>query len=723
MTSFGAQIDLDEAYWLKREPDVLEWFRDLLEDNADDDHDVLWGSEYIVNMDVVYRITAPAIRCLGRFLEAGRHVPELIDLISYIAGATRDVGHRRGKSAKAAHAAALAQLPVILRFATEGEVTERNAAVAALPLFGAPELVLAVLRCRWVEEVDPGVRATVLNSLRLLVRDEATLLAEAALDDAADAVRALAVAVVVEAGASWTGTLKDALIGAYPGYRATKTASADPFDMVVRRLRKRGAWADACDLVEVQLLRAVRDNDANARVDAFTHLGDLCNRFRSAPERLLSVITELLSLRVPQSDSFSETTQRAAELLEDLGDIAAPAADALVSLAGDPAMAEAADHALAALVRLDDPRAADLLARHLPDRPGALQAAAQHGLPFTPVLLDVIRWRLQGKPLDRDARFEQMLGDLQMLSDLRRGHIGHDEDGDLFKLLAAWGPEAAAALPELQAVHSLRRPEATAALVAVAQSTEHRPQVEAFLRDALANGEPWHRLDDARALWHLTGDASPVLAEIETAFTRHKKHRRDAAAEICVGLGEEARPLLPLLLEALADGRVHHDWQVDVAVTVWRLTGDADLVLPALASAFDRGMATDKALALVIEMGPAASSLGIRLIRPLEHPYPTDLRLPSVALALLRTAPNGLLPGGLTTRSLAKRLLAVVETRPESMAVWAALKEIRIEELSPKTRGRLQKMAYGERRCCHSILPAVATDEHLRRAARELLET
>ncbi|MGN5376615.1 hypothetical protein ACQ4WX_00630 [Streptomyces lasalocidi] len=103
---------------------------------------------------------------------------------------------------------------------------------------------------------------------------------------------------------------------------------------------------------------------------------------------------------------------------------------------------------MAVLVRVAPRQAAPLLARGLDRRPRALGVAADFqapAFPFDPALLAAVRTRLAAEGL------------------------GDNETAHLVHLLRRWGPQAAAALPELYAVLP-RFPYAATAITAVAAS-------------------------------------------------------------------------------------------------------------------------------------------------------------------------------------------------------------------------------------------------------------
>ena len=472
-------------------------------------------------------------------------------------------------------------------------------------------------------------------------------------------------------------------------------------DSVVAALSRRDEWEPACDLVGAVLLRAC-SGDGTGLYEAFWAAERLCEEFRSASARLLPALTAVLTWRGtgPVHPWVSRVPGNAADLLGRLGETGA--ADLIAALAAGPSP-ENADHALAALIRFGDGRSASLLAADLPGRPRALRAAVEHGLPFDPGLLSAIRGRLRERaPMPEEEPSRSLHTELPFL-----------------ELLRVWGTDAHEAVPELCAVLPVRTSPVATALAAVARSTPEQPQAEAALRQLVSDGDAEERLDAARALWRLTDDAGPVLAELHEAFTTGDKALRCDAAEICRELREAARPLLPVLLPLLARNKPRRlPWQIDVAVAVWRLTGEAGHALPTLASALSVPATATKAIRAALVLGPAARPLAERVALHLYDLY----ELPATIRALLRICSDGGLPPGCSPSALLGLLVFHARETRDPGPAFDVIAELDARNLTEAHLEGLRAYATAERRAPrkHSA-PDIAADESLRAAARALL--
>jgi len=475
-------------------------------------------------------------------------------------------------------------------------------------------------------------------------------------------------------------------------------------DSVVAVLSRRDEWEPACDLVGAVLLRAC-SGDGTGLYEAFWAAERLCEEFRSAPARLLPALSAVLTWRGtgPVHPWISRLPGNAADLLGRLGETGS--ADLVADLAGGPSP-ENADRALAALIRLGDGRAAPLLAADLPGRPRALRAAVEHRLPFDSGLLSTIRERLResSAPAPEEEPSRDPHAELPLL-----------------ELLRLWGTDAHEAVPELCAALPVRTAPVAVTLSAVARSTPEQPQAVAALRQLVSDGDAGERLDAARALWRLTDDAGPVLAELGTAFTTGDRTLRFDAAETCRELREAARPLLPVLLPLLARNRPRRlPWQIDVAMAVWHLTGEAEHVLPTLAAALSTPATAVKAIRAARVLGPAARPLAERAARHLYDLY----ELPATIRTLLRVCPDGGLPPGCSPSSLLGLLLFHAREARDPGPAFDVIAELGTRNLPEVHLERLRAYATAERRAPrkHSA-PDIAADEALRAAARALLKT
>ncbi|GGN59871.1 hypothetical protein GCM10011579_024430 [Streptomyces albiflavescens] len=111
-------------------------------------------------------------------------------------------------------------------------------------------------------------------------------------------------------------------------------------------------------------------------------------------------------------------------------------------------------------------------------------------------------------------------------------------------------------------------------------------------------------LDAAEALWAVTGEVEPVLSVVREALDSDHWYGRSAALRILGALGPTGAPLAPWLRELTAA----HDTNTPAAVALWKVTGDAEAVLPVLLSAWTAMPKSRPATAAcLVEMGSAAA--------------------------------------------------------------------------------------------------------------------
>jgi hypothetical protein len=695
--------------------DAAAWLRTLAKTGHDLDCDsCFWeGTVTVCDEGKVFRSTAPAVPYLSRLAAAGVHTVELLELIGEIGQSTRG---KKKKKARTAHEAALRELPMILTLAEEGETSVRCAALRAAAAFDVPEPVLPVLERLWTRENDPVIRAETLRAyLRLDAEVGARFAAEVLRRDEAGVLQAMAVAAVVEDGATWSPDLHRAMTMSYPLYVESQTeAENDPLVSVVETLSARGEWASGCDLAEALLVLPRR---RAVRKEALRMADELCESFRPAPARLLPALIPLLSKR--------GTARDAARLIRQFGSHAAPAADALAVLAAGSRANTASEEALTALVALGDGRAASLVAHHLSGRveagsrtrrrsrwPQVMDAVKEHGLPFDTDLMYVIREWMRTWPADSDALFTQAMRTEEWTTIPTSNHAA------VLSLLARWGADANPVLGELLALLPIENLDVPATLVAIAHSDEDRVSVEDALRLAATQGKRHQRMKVAHALHSLTGDTGPLLAEIESGMSSPTDHywSVEAARE----LGESARPLLPVMREALRrlqQTAPKDSWAgngLQPAMAIWRLTGETEDVLPILLTdiADPRRQSYGNAVEAAEELGPAAQSAAVPLARALvSNPYNV---MPETR-ALLSVCREGDLPEGVSPAMLADALLATMAAhRPEGLTLLA---DIGLEHVDAAGRERLEALADGERRFSQQI----THDEALRAVATALL--
>ncbi|MGK4585505.1 hypothetical protein [Kitasatospora sp. HPMI-4] len=459
----------------------------------------------------------------------------------------------------AVRAAVAAQIPLLTPLLADEDVDVRLLTAWTLGHTRDTEAALVALRSRWTAEADPGVRAELLIALDRVDRPGAAAEARALLGAATPApLRLAALLVALDAGEPWTHVHHDAALSLLPAREFTVDRYSmhhrDPLHTVVDSLLRRETGADR-ESAFALLEAALRDGRPEVRSEALSAADHACYLSRSAPRRLVPAIAPLAA------------ASPASTLLGKLGPAAAEAAPLLARLAAQPDD-EAADQALAVLVRVAPRQAAPLLAKDLDRRPRALDAAGDFhapAFPFDPALLAAVRARLAADGL------------------------GNNETADLVHLLRQWGPLAAAALPELYAVLPRFQYAATAiTAVAAAGPQAEREQAGGVLRAAAGS------LMVAQAHHDLTGETDVLLDAVAKALAVGPSEVAEAAqaAQAAAALGATAAELLPALRAAVSDGAEPTTPQLDrdiaIAIALWQIDGDAEEAVTILASILDR---------------------------------------------------------------------------------------------------------------------------------------
>lgn len=313
------------------------------------------------------------------------------------------------------------------------------------------------------------------------------------------------------------------------------------------------------------------------RHDAVVAAGDLVENWRGDHRDLVRLVG--LQLLAPEP----HLPPAAAGTLRHLGDLAAPAADALArALELAPRRAEAGDGpppwlvlwedeppvvgpTLCALAALGDQRAREPVrwALEAPDLPSDIGHAVRGLGRAAADLVPLIRGRLRDLP------------------------AGECRDG-LVAALGGLGAAAAPAVPDLVAL--LPDPGALRALAALGH---HAAAAAPVLRHLVEHVEP----AAAVALWRVTGDADRVLPVLL---------RRSADADAVRTLGELG-PAAPVrTLRHLLD---HPEVRLDAAEALCRATGDAEAVLPVLTGAWDDEdvHVRTRVARCLADLGPAAA--------------------------------------------------------------------------------------------------------------------
>ncbi|WP_354644607.1 hypothetical protein [Kitasatospora camelliae] len=659
-------------------PDLL---RALAEDGENIEETISELYSCILHQGTVYAASVDAVPYLARIAAAVRpRTAEILHLLGGLAESDDAWEIEPG----AVRAAVATQIPLLTPLLAREDADVRRLTAWTFGHTRDTEAAPLALRSRWTAEADPGVRAELLVALGRVDLPGAAAESRGLLGaDTPAPLRLAAVLVALAAGEPWTPAHHDAALGLLParGFTVDRYGMQyrDPLYAIVDSLLRRATDSDR-ESAFALLDAALRDGRPEVQAEALAAADRACHLSRSAPRRLVPAIAPLAA------------ASPAAGLLGKLGPAAAEAAPVLAELAARPDD-EAADRALAVLVRVAPRQAAPLLARDLDRRPRALDAAGDFlapAFPFDPALLAAVRARLAVDGL------------------------GTNETADPVHLLRQWGPQAAAALPELSAVLP-RFPYAATAITAVAAagSQAEREQAGAVLRGAAGS------LTAARAHHDLTGETAFLLDAIAEVLAAGRRDLAEAA-EAAAALGEAAAGLLPVLRAAVSEDAEATTPELDldtaIATALWRIDGDAEGAVSILASVLDRTAGNqhwyrwtvDRAIRATGLLGTAAQPL----IPRLEHLLADPEKAPAAALALLAVAG----PDAVDLGRLAEAALHSAETGAEVAGACEALQALGATALSTHQRERVTELATQDRRVINSGVAGgiIREDERLR---------
>lgn len=408
-------------------------------------------------------------------------------------------------------------------------------------------------------------------------------------------------------------SLLRAVRGEAPGARSPQESAERPATFVgqLRELRERAEagrsapWAadllrtlhtalgDRVDDRVALVIDQLRSPEWGQRIDAVWMSGGLVRGWRGPYEELVVLLGAQLA------DPEDRLRDGAASVLENLYELAAPAADALAAaVAADPESwvqewsqgRPSLGGMVKTLARLGDPRALPALESALdrPDIPQDLGYAIEHLGAAAAPLAPLLRRRLAEVTLNDEEAYDQA-------EPLLRG-------------VAAIG--AAEAFPEvlriLRGAPKVRRDWLLcSAIRALSRFGPAAREALPDLRALVADPGSCIALEAAAALWAIERN-SAVLPVLLAHLDSESPHTRRSAAEALGELGPAAAAAAPRLRELLADPAV---WmRVDAAVALWRVTGVAGPVLPVLRSAWAENVHTRAVIAgCLAEIGPAAA--------------------------------------------------------------------------------------------------------------------
>ncbi|MFH9828882.1 hypothetical protein [Streptomyces bobili] len=310
-------------------------------------------------------------------------------------------------------------------------------------------------------------------------------------------------------------------------------------------------------------------------VDAARRTGDtlLCRAALDEAWQLLAVRPSAAAALLPLAgallaDPDDGIRYRAAHLLAVLGAPAAPYADALAVLLNDPGEAEffegtVGDHAHWALTRIGDPRALpNLVERLYAPYQGQYSRGYCLGEPHLPEVEDVLT------PLRPYA--EILLPEVRRL--LRNDGVGGSLTCPFLRVIQAWGPAAAPALPEVVALLGDARYSRYALDALVAMGPAAASAIPAVRRCTLLDFPvDHHRV--AWAAWRLGGDRDTALRLIGAAVLAEEEPPYPPM-DLLGDFGPAAAPYADRVRQLMERGDT---WlRQRAAVALWSITGEPE---------------------------------------------------------------------------------------------------------------------------------------------------
>lgn len=679
-----------------------------------------------------YRATVQVIPYLARACAAGIHQEMLLELLHSVAN-----GEDQPRDDQAELTAAVAaQVPLLLPLLAHDDADVRRRLIRILLLSGRSRETAEAIRARWAEEPDPALGSALLSACRVADPEVAAELSGGLLGPGRDpGIRLVAAVNLVRDKAPWTDELEAAATAwAREGGQVDTVErwfdistgdwkDTDPddasFELLLQLLADRGELPVAIRLLDTVLAAEGPGDELRGR-RAMGAIEPLCAEFRAAP----ALVVPYLASLVTHQDLV--VAGQAIGQLRRLGEEGRPAADALLTHASGERVAEAedrfdaedaeevADNALGALVDLGDPRAVPLLARDLPRRKEALEAAVgvspwsphnEPSVPFDPQLLEAAR---------------------ELIRNPDRRNYGAPRH--LCTLLASWGPRAAPALPELCSLLPKERQHAPGAVAAVAAGTGSAAEAADRLREAAEGASVYDRMPTAEALHRLTGDTEQLIEAIRPGLDDILYSRR-AAVGRAGRLGPAGEPLLPRLRELLVPEEGERvGWDLGdclaAASAVRTIAGEAatDELIPVLSRGMESRDARTRASAarLAARLGASAAPLAER-IAPLLESRATFLP----AARALTSIPGAVGPEGVIDREeLAEALLLAVDSLGRPEPALDLVRDLGGGSLPPSAAAPLRASLTARRRppLRHFDLHRIRTDQRRVAALRAALD-
>ncbi|WP_187415000.1 hypothetical protein [Nonomuraea sp. PA05] len=453
-------------------------------------------------------------------------------------------------------------------------------------------------------EEDPQVRLVALAELASLGGGPAV-----AVGEALDLLTALYETGTPPASPPPADVETPTLIGALRRARAERDAG--------RRAPRAGELVHAVskglgDRVDdrVRLLTALlRSPDWECQVDAMGPAHVLFANWRGDYAGLITVLGERVLDGSGSGRPGTVVMARAIDVLKDLDELAAPAADALAEVLS------ATDRRVADHTRPEDAELPWVI-----DWPGGQPTVspALHALSGTgdDRALPMLAWALEREHLPRDVA--QLVGDFgpraapllpllcRRLRDLPADHRLESISWALSRI----GPAAVEALPDL-----LGQPVTEGWLAAITAIGPAAAECAPILRETAASPERGPAIRAAKALWLVTGDVEAAVTVADRHLGGDDKYAVMAAmgllGEMAPAMAERERAAKPriALLRRLAKRKDPHGWVPLAAVrALYRLTGDAEVAPPVVARVWELNRHTrTEAAELCAELGRAAA--------------------------------------------------------------------------------------------------------------------
>ncbi|BCJ74995.1 hypothetical protein CS0771_45390 [Catellatospora sp. IY07-71] len=606
-------------------PDLLRGLADADPATRETALDAMYGG--IHHQGDVYACTIAVIPFLLRIAaDTGRPGrAEVIELLASIGGAdSPEPGAGLYRQAREAVADAY---PLWSALARDPDPGVRAAVPAVLPVcIARPADCVGLLRDRFAVEEDLPVRVAIVEGAAVLAQrgtgtqEIGVWLADLLSRDEDVQVRLAALTGLAPLPAQpglppvQVQTALDLLGAVYTrGTPATEPAgfTTDTLIGSVRRLREAGAVgrraSQADGLVRaisngladrvsdrITLLEALLASpDWERRLDAVYPASNLINGWRGPYEQIVVLIGAQLH------DGHPELRSRAAHVLEDLGELARPAADALFAALSQAQRTAAHLRASGQLPWVVE------WAQDLPAVGPALKALVGTG---DPRALPMLQWALEQRQPPRDVgqligRYGEQAVHLLPLIRRRLHELRKDDRRDnLAYAIAAMGSAAADAVPDL-----VKLPASTAVVRALGAIGPAAAPAMRWLREQAEASDKRVAVAAADALYAVGGDAEAALACYGRLLTGDQYDQRAAAAGLA-GLGSQAAGYAGQVRKLLRRKDPYGWLRLDAARALWHIAGEA-AVSPVLESVWNANPHTRTAIAQVwSDMGPAASN-------------------------------------------------------------------------------------------------------------------